>query len=324
MFARSRCWSMILITCCAASARADVDGDALRALERGVELFKANKLPEARAAFERARRLAPSKPNPYRWLGLTDARLGDCAHAVAELADFIARVPGDDPRTIEAVTIRDRCLQDLAPKVGTLIVESDPPGAEVRVDDEHSAPVGVTPYKSAALPAGAHGLFVSLAGHEPQFRSFTVGAGGTVRLEVLLPATRPVPVVEAKPTVEEAPPVARSPLQLPERRPLKLAAIGLLAGALAVAATGAALMVDVVLEFPTWQQGRTAAQPDGDLDLRGRLQSSANAGLGLLIGGGALLVVDAVIWGLAARPAAHEPSVQIAPTLNGFIVRGSF
>lgn len=320
------------------AVRADGGADALKALEQGIALFKADRLAEARAAFERARAQAPSKPNPYRWLGLTDARLGECEKALGELDDFIARVPQNDARTVEATVIRDRCRDELGHRQGTLAVNSTPPGAEVRIDGEAEAPVGVTPLRATPLRTGAHGVFLSLPGYVTQFRKVTVSPRGAAEIDVDLPrvpVSEPPPVdsgaeqPEHRDAVAPEPPPDRpndgavSPLQLPERRPLKHAAIGLLVGSVLVAAAGAALVLDVVAEFPTWQQSRGPALPYGDRDLAGRLQTTDMAGVGLLIAGGGLALVDVVLWGVAARPASFE-TVSLAPSLGGFVVRGRF
>src|SRR5689334_12527112 len=80
----------------AAVARADQSDEALQRMDQGMALFRVGSLTAARAAFVEAQKLVPDKANPYRWLGLTDARLGRCADAAEELDAFIKRVPADD------------------------------------------------------------------------------------------------------------------------------------------------------------------------------------------------------------------------------------
>src|SRR5438876_7775127 len=92
---------------------------ALVAQERGIRAFNIGQLDDARAAFEEAHRLAPDKANPYRWLGMTAARLGRCADAVRDLDAFLKLVPPRDPRIPEAITVRDRCKADLEPQLGS-------------------------------------------------------------------------------------------------------------------------------------------------------------------------------------------------------------
>jgi hypothetical protein len=93
--------------------RADEQGEALRALESGIDHYKQGATPgeleRARDDFERAGRLAPSRPNPHRWLGLTYARLGDCDGATLHLQLFLDAVPMDDPRRAEALALLESC-----------------------------------------------------------------------------------------------------------------------------------------------------------------------------------------------------------------------
>src|SRR5438132_9838649 len=118
----------LLVALTSARAAGPTEYDALVAQESGIRLFYAGKLAEARAAFEEAHRLAPDKANPYRWLGLTEARLGDCASAIRDLDAFLKVIPPRDARSPEAVTVRDRCKADLQPQLGSLSVETTPPG----------------------------------------------------------------------------------------------------------------------------------------------------------------------------------------------------
>jgi tetratricopeptide (TPR) repeat protein len=113
---RSLTLAVLLMVAGAAPARGDHASEALQLLDRGISHFQAGRLEEARDALTRARDLVPDKANPHRWLGLVDARMGRCDEAVRELEAFIERVPRDDPRAVEAVTLRDRCVAEPAAK----------------------------------------------------------------------------------------------------------------------------------------------------------------------------------------------------------------
>jgi hypothetical protein len=218
-----------------AVARADAASEALLLLDEGIAKFTQGDFTAARTDFERARDLVPDKPNPYRWLGLTDARMGRCTDAIGELELFLARVPAGDPRTVEAIAARDRCKHELA---GTLIVESTPPGAEVRLDDDASAPVGVTPYRNASVGMGSHLVFLRKLGFGAVSKPVTVNPRETVRLDVVLsPETAP-PVV-AKPTPAPADLVAATP---PKKKPFKKAWIAAIVVPAAVVVLGAAAL----------------------------------------------------------------------------------
>jgi hypothetical protein len=178
--------SCVLLAC--ASARADKAQDALGLLDKGIAQFNAGNLAAARDAFAKARDLVPDKANPYRWLGLVDARMGHCADAVRELETFLQKVPAGDARVAEAVTLRDRCREDVQPRVGTLVVESTPSGAEVRLDDASAVEVASTPFRNDAVPAGNHVVFVKKGGYELVTRGVAVNQHETVKVELTLKA----------------------------------------------------------------------------------------------------------------------------------------
>ncbi len=108
----------------ASLAAADKAADAVLLLDEGVKLYNAGELQAARDAFRGARDLEPDKPNPYRWLGLVDVKLGRCSDATRELQLFLEKVPATDPRVTEAKQARDQCRQ-------TEATASSPPAASV-------------------------------------------------------------------------------------------------------------------------------------------------------------------------------------------------
>lgn len=175
-------------------ARADNAAEALKLLELGILQFQAGKLEAARDAFVKARDLVPDKANPHRWLGLVYARLGKCSQAVTELGTFIQRVPANDPRTVEAVTLRDRCQAELKPKFGALVVDSMPTDASVRLDDAAAPVMGVTPYRNEAVPVGSHLVVVEKPGFQTAQKGVQVSEQGItrVKLELLVEGAAPV------------------------------------------------------------------------------------------------------------------------------------
>jgi hypothetical protein len=227
-----------LVLTAGAGARADNAVDALKLLDQGIALFNANNLPAARELFVRARDLVPDKANPYRWLGMVDARMGKCTEAVMELELFLQRVPVGDPRSVEAITIRDRCKDELQPKLGTVVVETTPPGAEVRLDEMDAPVLGVTPYRNEGVPAGPHVVFVRLVGFTPVTKGFRLQKNETVRLDLSLApqvavATTPAPVV-----------VAAAPPPAPEKKRSRVGLIvGVTVGVVAAVALGVGLGV---------------------------------------------------------------------------------
>lgn len=178
--------ALALLLALVATARADRESDAQKQVDLGMELVKSDNLPAACEAFRKATTLVPEAPNPYRLLGLAEARLGRCAEAVTHLDVFLKKVPASDRRYPEAVTIRDRCAAESRPRLGAVLVTSEPAGAEVRFDDEKAKPAGVTPLKQEGLREGAHVVFVSKVGHRRTQKSFKVEPGETTEVEVSL------------------------------------------------------------------------------------------------------------------------------------------
>ena len=244
--------ALALIWLLPAMALADKAQDALKLLDEGIKQFNSGDLPEARESFSRARDLVPDKANPYRWLGLVDARMGRCGDAIKELEIFLQKVPPGDQRTAEAVTLRDRCREDLQPRVGSLVVESTPPGAEVRLDDANADPVGVTPYRSDSVPAGNHVVFVHRAGYESITRGVAVSPRETAQLELALtPSSRGV--VTAQPPPRRTEVVAQpTTTTVHKKKPYWVAGVvvGVLAAAGLAVGLGIGLTQTNVTEFP--------------------------------------------------------------------------
>ena len=220
-----------------ALARADATDDALQLLDRGVALMQAGDLVAARESFDKARALVPDKANPYRWLGLVDARLNHCADAVKELDTFLGKVPATDARAIEAITVRDRCKEELSPKVGTLVIDSTPSGVEVRLDDA-AQPSGVTPFRDEHVAVGSHVVALRKPGFQSLTHVVTVQRGATLELTLGL---QPEPAATASapapaPLVVTAPPVEH-------KRRSKAWIAGVVVGAVAVLALGVGLGV---------------------------------------------------------------------------------
>jgi hypothetical protein len=90
-------------------ARADNEAAALEHLDKGVAAFRAGDYAFAHGELTLARDLAPAKPNPYRWLALTEVQLGDCPHALGNIESFLARVRDDDSRIGEMTRLRELC-----------------------------------------------------------------------------------------------------------------------------------------------------------------------------------------------------------------------
>ncbi|MBA3393949.1 MAG: PEGA domain-containing protein [Deltaproteobacteria bacterium] len=160
----------------------DAAADAQVHLDRGIAAFEAGDYTTAHRELAAASELAPAKPNPYRWLALTEIQLGDCARAVVNIEHFLSRVPAEDPRRAEM-----QRLQGLCARTGVLSIRTTPPAVSLRIDGAH---VGRTPYRAASLAVGAHRLAAEEPGYEPLTRSVVVSAGSELELHLELSRTR--------------------------------------------------------------------------------------------------------------------------------------
>jgi serine/threonine-protein kinase len=93
-----------------------------------------------------------------------------------------AEVGASSPEPVPAPTLAP-------PTAGSIRVESEPPGARVRVNGEAK---GQTPLDLAELPFGAYELRVEQRGYEPQVRSVTLDAASP-QAEVRVALARPTP-----------------------------------------------------------------------------------------------------------------------------------
>jgi PEGA domain len=169
-----------------APARADAVEDAARVhLDRGVAAFRARDYARAHRELTAACELVPDKPNPHRWLALTEIQLGDCRAALVHIESFLSRIPEDDERVPELVRLRELCQ-----RTGALRVESTPPEAALRID---GAIVGATPYRALSLHAGQHVLIAEKPGFASQSREITLAPGGELDVRFALsPARAPL------------------------------------------------------------------------------------------------------------------------------------
>ena len=249
-----RAWLAIaLVSLAPAAATADKPQDALKLLDEGIREFNGGQLAEAREAFSRARELVPDKANPYRWLGLVDARMGHCGDAIKELDIFLQKVPPNDQRVAEAVTLRDRCREDLQPRVGALVVESSPPGADVRIDDGGAPSVGTTPYRNDAVPAGNHVVFLQKPGYQSVTRGVAISPRETAQLELALTPTGQ-PAERVSSSRHEAPLLVTKSGSEPPRKKKPYWVAGLVIGVLVAGGVAVGLGIGLtqssVTEFP--------------------------------------------------------------------------
>lgn len=179
------------------AAAADTEEEALQLQDRGIEAFERGEYPTAYEFFLAERRLVPDKPNPFRWLAMTEARLGECRKAKNTMTKFLGLVPPGDNRIQKVREEVGKCEQ--APAFGVLAIDTDPDGAEIRIGDENGEPVGITPWRSER-PAGNRVVHLRKAGFHPEKMLVTVEKEATAHVQVPL---RPIVAVDPVPTYKK-------------------------------------------------------------------------------------------------------------------------
>jgi hypothetical protein len=157
------------------------DADALAHLDRGVAAYRARDFALAERELEQAHQLAPDRPNPFRWLALVEAELGECPAALVNIESFMSRVPAGDPRVAELVQLRERCVLEIHAQrkdsVATPVPLPPPPPITTPITHRwwFWTAVGVV----AAAAAGA--TYEVMRDHGPaQLPPITCGATGCV------------------------------------------------------------------------------------------------------------------------------------------------
>jgi hypothetical protein len=191
----------------ATPAFADNKADALAEMVKAQDDLDRGNFDAAIARFNVARSLAPESSGPYLGLGLANARAGRCEEAIPFLEEYLRRkTQGAKP---EARATLDDCKRKVVKPPGRLTVLSDPPGAEVRLDDPNGVVIGMTPFESTAVPNGAHKVYVGKLGFETAVGEVTIAPSTQQTVALALQAAGvPVqnPPPPPQPKIEQPPP----------------------------------------------------------------------------------------------------------------------
>jgi Tetratricopeptide repeat len=163
-----------------ADERGDTSG-ASRHFERGYLAAQQGSLEEAIREFESAYALSP-KPSVLYNLGQAYAASGRAVEAVRTLGKYLEQSDpaADAERRAKAAALIDYQRQ----RVGTLVLEVEPAGAEIVLD---GVLLGKAPLpEPVPVTAGVHGLSVNAAGRVPRSLRLEVAGRGTLRQRVEL------------------------------------------------------------------------------------------------------------------------------------------
>jgi hypothetical protein len=184
-------------------ARADDVAEAKARFRRGAELYRAGRWREAIVELEAAYRLKPHGAIHFN-VAQCRERLGEWPGALRGYHDYLREVPDANDRAAVRASIRRIEERLAAAGVQALLVYSDPPGAEVRLDGR---PRGATPFH-IVLPPGSYALALALEGYEPVAEDVAVARTASRAVEVALRPAAPPPSRAPPPAVAGSAPGA--------------------------------------------------------------------------------------------------------------------
>lgn len=165
-----------------AAAAAKAKSDALVA--EGSRLYGSGNYKLAIERFREAYDLNPDPGLLYR-IGLSYQQNRDWSSCVETMQQYLDRQPGRvDPQIDRARTVRDLCEARIE-RDQKLIVESQPPGARVFVDNRNTGARGQTPVEMFLRP-GKHRVWVELDGYAPHMADIEVQPATPYRMTVTL------------------------------------------------------------------------------------------------------------------------------------------
>ncbi|MCC7535107.1 MAG: PEGA domain-containing protein [Deltaproteobacteria bacterium] len=201
----------VAVALASAGVRADAAGEARFFDELARRAFAERRHADALRMFLLSHAAAPSPGTLYN-IGVVAMASGEPALAYTHLAEYVAVARGDDARRADAT----RRLAALSPRLATVSVTSDPPGATIVIDRAELGTFGRAP-RTLVVEPGPHEVTLSLADHESVRIPIDATRGTTTTAHAALPRLRGTLAVSARPehaTVEvlqDGPVVARAP-----------------------------------------------------------------------------------------------------------------
>jgi hypothetical protein len=160
-------------------------GDAVNdQVERGLQLRRAHRDADALVLFRQAYEASPA-PRTRAQIALAEQALGQWVEAEHDLRDALGAK--DDPWIASHREALDGALHVIADHLGTLIVKTNAPAVEIRLDDDAAPALS----EGARVVAGQHRIEVRAPGYEGASRTIDVAGGGTATLDLVLRADPP-------------------------------------------------------------------------------------------------------------------------------------
>lgn len=256
--------------------------------------------------------------------------LADCHEKLGKLAtawaEFRAAIELARSRKDSREAFARSSAEKLAKRISRVVIRKDASatGLSVRLDDRD-----ITALVDVEIPIdpGVHTITSSAVGRPTSSEKIEIEEEGS-KIEVAVPA-KAIPVVEAKPEPEVAPPVVV--VATPRGRGPR-PAIGIAMGLVGLGAAGVGLYFGRV-GYMKWNDSRDFCTSDDACDEQGaRLVDDAKRAAlksSILVGAGAgLIVIGTLLWLTAPEAAAPAAAIAVqpvvAPDLVGAAVGGRF
>lgn len=165
---------------------AQEEREVIDLIDRGEQAYEAGEFERAAELFHDVHELFPHPDIAYQ-LALCHERQGNYELAIQYYRQYLERAPGADDRTRVERQIEE-FEQRLGDDLSTVHVETTPAGAEVRLDDPETIPVGTTP-EQLTLEPGEHRLHITREGYEPVVENVEIREGHDRSLHLQLVET---------------------------------------------------------------------------------------------------------------------------------------
>lgn len=199
----------LLLAAAGSTARADDVAEARAHFRKGAALYKAQRWREAIVEFEAAYR---AKPHGALHFNVAQCRekLQEWPGALRSYTDYLREVPDAQDRAAVRAAIGRIEARLATAGVQVLLVYTDPPGAEVRIDGR---PRGRTPLHIALAP-GPYSVTLALEAYAPVTEEVDLAASTSRVVDVVLAPAQPerTAAPAAKPSPAPAP-AAAGPVQ---------------------------------------------------------------------------------------------------------------
>ncbi|ABS27953.1 PEGA domain-containing protein [Anaeromyxobacter sp. Fw109-5] len=200
--------TLILATVLGASApaRADDTAEARSRFREGAELYRAKQYREAISRFEEAYRLKPAAAIHYN-VAQCREKLGEWPAAIRSYHDYLREAPEANDRAVVRAAIQKLEERLSATGAQPLLVYTDPPGAEVRIDGRAR---GTSPFH-LVLPPGSYEVALALEGYERIAMEIAMRSRAAHVLDLQLRPSQPAPVASTAPATQPSGPAGQPP-----------------------------------------------------------------------------------------------------------------